>query len=40
MKSKDISKNAKQKKKFKEIRILGEHGHGHWHSSPNIAPIK
>lgn len=33
IKGKDIKKDFKESKAFENIRIIGEHGHGHWHIS-------
>ena len=33
MNSKAIADEVKKSPKFSKIRIVGEHGHGHWHSS-------
>ena len=36
MNSKDLVKKIKSANDFKKIRIVGEHGHGHWHSTAVI----
>lgn len=30
---KEILKKSRKNKNFKKIRLVGEHGHGHWHSA-------
>lgn len=33
MKSNELIKKVKSASSFRKIKLVGEHGHGHWHST-------
>lgn len=33
MKSNELIKKVKLASSFRKIKLVGEHGHGHWHST-------